>query len=48
MAELNLSACADDRILKVSCTIADLDRCTHIQSQHIFEAIQHCTLDQQL
>lgn len=45
MEEMGLSARAHDKILRVSRTIADLERADQISAAHLSEAINYRTLD---
>ncbi len=48
MTDMNLSARAYDRILKMARTIADLEACEAVRAEHVGEAIQYRQLDRQL
>lgn len=47
MTDLNLSALAYDRILKIALTITDPARSENIIANHVSEAIQNRSLDRQ-
>lgn len=45
--ELGLSARAHDKVLRVARTIADLDHCSEISTEHVSEAVNYRMLDRQ-
>ncbi|MFZ2937378.1 MAG: magnesium chelatase, partial [Candidatus Omnitrophota bacterium] len=45
MTELNFSARAYDKILKISRTVADIENSENIKTGHLSEAIQYRSLD---
>jgi len=47
MSDMNFSARAHDRIIKVARTIADIEGSPAIETSHIHEALQYRTLDRQ-
>ena len=47
MDKLGMSARANNRILKVARTLADMEGCETIQKRHVSEAISYRTLDRQ-
>jgi magnesium chelatase family protein len=48
MSQMNFSARAHDRILRVARTIADLAGAQNISADHLLEAIGYRTLDRNL
>ena len=47
MRQKVMAARAYDRILKVACTIADLEECDHIHPSHVAEAVNYRHLDRE-
>jgi len=48
VADLGLSARAHDKVLRVACTVADLDASGVISCSHVSEAINYRLLDRSL